>query len=417
MSDVIIVGGGLAGLCAARTLHEHGVSFQLYEAADDVGGRVRTDEVDGFLLDRGFQVLLTAYPEAQRVLDYDTLELQPFYPGAMVRSGGKFHLVGDPVRKPLDLWPTLFNPIGSVVDKVRVGLLRRRLCRMDGKQVFTGDDRSTTDYLEGEGFSPVMTERFFRAFLGGVFLDQDLRTSSRMFRFVFRMFASGPVATPRDGMGAIPAQLCHPLPKDRIHLQARVTQVEPRAIRLAGGRRKERRCVVVATEMDQAGQWIPDVHQRAWSGATCLYFDAPAAPVKKPILVLNGDGTGLINNLHVASQVNPHCAPVGRALILFVDLDSGNGHVFRLAGVRGRSCAWVRLSTTLRCKVLRLTHERPLSRYRRSHEHIGNRGNRIHRRSTGATPVGDGAPGTGAGSRPGPDRWARMGQRCGRFHR
>lgn len=315
MSDVLIVGGGLAGLSCALHLHERGVPFQLFEAGDAVGGRVRTDEIDGFLLDRGFQVLLTAYPEARRILDYPDLQLQPFYPGALVRFNGRMHLVGDPLRKPWDLWATLRSPMGSLGDKLRVGRLRGRLRHTALDELFSGDDIPTSAWLAGEGFSHIMINRFFRPFLGGVFLDKELQTSSRMFRFVFSMFSSGAVAVPRDGMGAIPKQLCRSLPDERIHLNAPVAKVERNAIQLEDGRRWEGRCVVVATDMDAASRWLPERPSRAWSGVTCLYFDAATAPVEKPILVLNGEDQGRINNLHVVSRVNPACAPTGRELI------------------------------------------------------------------------------------------------------
>ncbi len=79
--DVLIVGAGLSGLSCALWLHEGGLSVLVLEASDGIGGGVRTDEVEGFLLDRGFQVFLMAYPEAQRVLDYGALDFKPFYPG------------------------------------------------------------------------------------------------------------------------------------------------------------------------------------------------------------------------------------------------------------------------------------------------------------------------------------------------
>ena len=111
-TDVVIVGGGLAGLCAAKTLTENGVSFVLLEASDGVGGRLRTDAVDGFLLDRGFAIFLTGYPEAQKTLDYDALSLKPFYAGADVRFQDAFHRVADPLRHPIDAVASL-SPVAS----------------------------------------------------------------------------------------------------------------------------------------------------------------------------------------------------------------------------------------------------------------------------------------------------------------
>ena len=124
--DIIIIGAGLAGLCCARRLQQQGTEYLLLEQSDTVGGRIRTDLVDGFRLDRGFQVFLTSYPEAQRVLDYEALRLQPFLPGALVRYGGRFHQLTDPWRRPFAAIGSVFSPIGSFVDKLRVARLRSR---------------------------------------------------------------------------------------------------------------------------------------------------------------------------------------------------------------------------------------------------------------------------------------------------
>ena len=127
--DVIIIGAGLAGLSCARALHQRGISCLLLEASDDVGGRVRTDKLEGFLLDRGFQVLLTAYPEVRRWLDLESLNLRPFYPGALMRTAGRFERLVDPWRRPLDAIKQLFTSRIRMSDGLAVARLRRRACR------------------------------------------------------------------------------------------------------------------------------------------------------------------------------------------------------------------------------------------------------------------------------------------------
>jgi phytoene dehydrogenase-like protein len=315
-TDVIIVGAGLAGLSCARELHAQGISFQIVEASDAVGGRVRTDEVDGFLLDRGFQVLLTAYPETQRVLDYEKLDLRPFYPGSLVWYKGELHKVADPWREPLDGVRGIISPIGTLADKARVGLLRARVTKGSIEELFQQPEKTTLQALRDEGFSDSIIDRFFRPFLGGVFLNRELETSSRLFEFVFRMFSLGETVVPALGIQQIPLQLAAGLPDGAIRLNSEVTAVKPGAVTLTNGETLAADVVVVATEGPVAARLLDQAVEPPRSrSVTCLYFAADEPPITEPILVLNGTGQGLVNNLHVADRVARTYAPIGQHLI------------------------------------------------------------------------------------------------------
>src|SRR5271165_3101616 len=189
--DVLIVGAGLAGLACARQLQERAVCFQILEASDGVGGRVRTDPVDGFLLDRGFQVLLTAYPEAQRLLNYPLLDLKTFAHGALSWYAGRMNKLVDPWRTPGAWKEVLQSDFGTFTDKLHIARLRRRLRNSSTEEIFSRPDRSTKDALQSEGFSKEMIQRFFRPLIGGILLDGSLSSSSRMFEFVFKMLSEG----------------------------------------------------------------------------------------------------------------------------------------------------------------------------------------------------------------------------------
>lgn len=314
-AEVLIVGGGLAGLCCARRLCQAGVACRVLEASDAVGGRARTDRVDGFLLDRGFQVLLTAYPEAQQILDYQALDLRPFEPGALIALGGRFQRLADPWRRPRHLLRTAFSAAGTLGDKLRIAGLRRRLGRLTLDQLYEQPERTTAEQLQMEGFSTTIIERFFRPFLGGVFLDRDLETSSRLFSFVFQMFSSGDVVLPSQGMGAIAEQLAERLPPGTVCTNSAVQCLEERRVRLADGREISGKAIVVATEQPAASKLLGDPLPPAARSATCLYFAAARPPVDEPILILNGDGQGIVNNLCVPSLVSPTYAPPGSALV------------------------------------------------------------------------------------------------------
>lgn len=314
-SQVIIVGGGLAGLCCALHLQEAGISSKIFEASDEVGGRARTDESEGFLLDRGFQVLLTAYPEARRVLDYEKLELKSFQPGALVRYRGRFHRFADPWRSPRHILSTAVSPVATLADKLRVAGLRGRVCQVSLDTLFDQPETTTLDSLQAAGFSEHIINRFFRPFLGGVFLDAELQTSSRMFDFVFRMFATGEAVLPAAGMGAIARQLAARLSPEGIVTKTPVDRVEGNSIYLASGEQVSGSQVVIACEAPVAAALLGEERPTPGRGVTCFYFAADEPPIKEPILVLNGDGTGPINNLCVPSQLSASYAPQDKSLV------------------------------------------------------------------------------------------------------
>lgn len=313
--DVVMVGGGLAGLACARQLQLNGISFQIIEASDGLGGRVRTDRVSGFLLDRGFQVLQTAYPEAQRVLDYTRLDLRAFFPGALIRMDEHSYRVADPIRKPLEAFEALFSPIGTMTDKFRLLALRQRLHKESIDSIFNREERTTLDVLQHAGFSPSIVATFFRPFLRGIFLEKGLKTSSRMFEFVYKMLCDGNAALPAQGMGAIPDQLASSLPLESIRLKCRVVSVSPSAATLESGEQLRARAVVVATEGPEACRLIPGLERVTSCSTTCMYFVADYDPLGSPILAVNGDGSGVINTMCVPSSVAPSYTPAGSSLI------------------------------------------------------------------------------------------------------
>lgn len=321
---VVIVGAGLSGLTAAKVLQEQGIEVLMLEASDDVGGRVRTDEVDGFLLDRGFQVFLNSYPEAKSLLDFSELRLCPFEPGSLVWLGDQFHSLVDPWRRPSQLFQTAFSPVGTLADKVRIALLRNRVSRGSVESLFEGIDQSSLEMLQRAGFSNKMIDRFLRPFFGGVFLEQELETSSRMFCFLFRMFSHGDATLPAYGMGAIAKQIASALPADRIRLHAPVQQIDGNAVTLFSGEVVAGSRVILALDQHHAAKLIPELaNQRKARSATTLYFAAEKSPCQKSMLMLNGTGQGVINHLCVPSDVAPAYAPDGQSLISVSVLKQG----------------------------------------------------------------------------------------------
>jgi phytoene dehydrogenase-like protein len=314
---VVIIGAGLAGLCCARELKKHGCEFVLLDAGNEVGGRVRTDIVDGFRLDHGFQVFQTAYPEAQQQLDYAALRLRSFDPGAFIRTRSKQVLMSDPWRRPQDLLATLSNGIGTFSDRLKLARLRWRVTRGSLEELWAQPDSTTEQYLrETNGLSVDMVDRFFRPWFTGVFLEDRLKTSSRFFRFIFRMFALGDAALPDEGMGAIPKQLAEGLTAAQLRLNTRVESLQELRVNLQNGEAIDSQAIVMAVDGPEATRLTHGAIRSAeFHSTTCFYYAADQAPFKQKLLMLNGDRTGPINNLCIPSNVAPSYAPKGRSLI------------------------------------------------------------------------------------------------------
>jgi phytoene dehydrogenase-like protein len=312
---VAIVGAGLAGLVCAADLTRAGVPCTVLEASDGIGGRVRTDEVDGHLLDRGFQILLTAYPQVASRLDLEALDLARFAPGARVRVGERFHTLADPLRRPGSIPGTLRAPVASPADVARLVRLLVDVNRTSVPDLLRRPESSTAARLARAGFSAQMVARFWQPLFAGIQLDPDLEVSSRRFEVILRMLARGATGVPRRGMGAIPDQLAAPLPPGTVRLGARVATVAPGRVVLADGEEVRARAVVVAADGPTAhrllGTAVADPGSRA---AACVWFGAPRPPLEGPWLVL-GDGAGPVRNLAVMSEVAPSYAPPGRALV------------------------------------------------------------------------------------------------------
>jgi len=315
-ADVLIVGAGLAGLTCALDLTSAGVDCTILEASDGVGGRVRTDEVDGFLLDRGFQILLTAYPQVKARLDLQALDLGLFEPGAVVRSGAGMHHLSDPLRRPGGLFETLTAPVGSALDKARAARLVADVVLHPVADLLRREDLSTAERLSRAGFSDRFIEAVWRPLFAGIQLDPELEVSSRRFETILRMLALGATGLPRRGIGAVAAQLAARLPPGTVRTNAPVARLEGTRAVLQDGETLEAQALVVATDGPSAnlllGQAVPDPGSRA---AACCWFASNQAPRLGANLLLDGKSGGPALNVVAISEVQPSYAPAGRSLV------------------------------------------------------------------------------------------------------
>lgn len=329
MFDVVIVGAGLAGLSCAVRMEAMGAKVRILEAGDYPGGRIRTDGVDGFRLDRGFQILLTGYPAAQEMLDLKALRLKKFSSGALVRHGGRYHHFADPFRDSLAAAVRLaFDGIVPLKDKLLIARLRSHVKKGSVADLFTHDESTTREFLTSFGFGSEMLERFFEPFFAGVFLEKELVTSSRFFEFLFRMFAFSEAAVPEMGMEMIPRQLAVRLQADTLQLNAKATQLRRERsgfrVETSNGETVQSRIVVLALPDPEVRELLSGLSGRAklgrevqWNRTTTFYYSSHRTPIADPILILNGEGAkaGPVNNAVVMSQVSAAYAPPGAHLI------------------------------------------------------------------------------------------------------
>lgn len=314
--DVIIIGAGLSGLSAAVHLHRQGRKVLILEASDRAGGRVKTDLIDGFILDRGFQVLLTAYPEAKKLLNYKDLQLRNMLPGATVLYDGGTFEIADPIRRPMALFSTLFAPVGTLRDKINTLRLKNKLQKMSIDEIFNQREQTTLQQLSDYGFSQKMIQRFYKPFLSSIYLENQLTTSNRMFDFVMKMFSDGAVAVPALGMEEIPKQLVNQLPESSIQYHKNVAKIAGNTIILEDGTTFEANQIVIATNANAFTKIFLPNQKTTSQQVTNVYFEAPMAPTNKAVVVLNASSTKKwVNNLTVLSNVSKTYAPLGKVLI------------------------------------------------------------------------------------------------------
>lgn len=313
MAHVCIVGAGMAGLAAATSIQKRGHEVTVLEASNGVGGRVRSDVVDGYTLDRGFQILLTAYPVAQRVFDYEALDLRRFHAGSLVQLDSGRVLVGDPLRQPADLLDTIRAPIGSALDKARLLAWRRKVLSGSIDELWRKGECTTNSRFSDLKFSDAFVDQFLRPLFSGITLDPKLEITSRFTEFVFRMLATGYGAVPAAGMGELGRQLADGLRDGSVRLDTPVESVDATGVVTAGGERIDADAVIVATDMDTSSRLV-DTPAFGWNSVTTRWFASDVAPFDDPLLLLNGTGDGPVNNVAVMSNVSPKYAPAGKHL-------------------------------------------------------------------------------------------------------
>jgi phytoene dehydrogenase-like protein len=322
--DVVVAGGGLAGLVAARHLAESGADVTLFERRDELGGRVRSREVDGYTLDRGFQVMFTAYPAVRRELDLDALSLGRFTPGATIARDGERSVLSDPLRDPGSALETLFNHEVTLGDKLRMFRLQRELRGRSVDEILRRGGSSIEAYLADRGFSEGFVDSFAAPFYGGITLDRSLSTDSSVFEYTFKMLTEGATAVPADGMGEITAQLADRARAAGVTIETgrAVEELSPlgdeqAAVTVsAGSESMTADAAVVATDPKTATE-LTGVEAITTEAQRCVTVHVSLPSGNRPSMgkriVLNADDDRP-NSIAPMSAVAPDYAPDGRTL-------------------------------------------------------------------------------------------------------
>ncbi|RSS80682.1 NAD(P)/FAD-dependent oxidoreductase [Streptomyces sp. WAC06614] len=310
--DVVVVGAGAAGLACAADLVAAGLRVRLVEAEDTVGGRIRTDRVAGFTADRGFQVFNTSYPQVKRRLDLPGLFLRPFTPGVLVHTDAGRIRLADPTRRPRDGIGLLRGGRVAPRDVLAFGALSARALLAPASLLRARPDVTTRTALAEAGFSEDFVETVLRPFLSGVFLEDSLETSARFFHLVWRSMLRGTLCLPRDGIGAVPAQLAAGLPGAVLRTSSPVSALTSTGVVL-GEEELPARAVVVATGAPAAARLLPGLRPPQGRTVTTLYHAVERSPLPEPTLLV--DARRRFLNSCVLTEVQPGYAADGRALV------------------------------------------------------------------------------------------------------
>ncbi|MFC4610102.1 NAD(P)/FAD-dependent oxidoreductase [Streptomyces maoxianensis] len=340
-ADVVIVGAGIAGLSAAHQLTGAGLKVSVLEAAPEVGGRMATEEIDGFRLDRIGQLLNTSYPELHRTKGLADVVLRPFSPGVLVHSGGRLQRTGEVVARTVEVvarsgepgsarWgsPQALRGVGGAftvaralasaprpLDQARLSASLARLAATPVERLLARPERPTAGSLCARGVPARTVHGFLRPLLSSLLCDPALTTSSRCADLALRGFARGRMCVPEGGAAALPQQLAAALPPGTVHTGIRVTDASISSVMTEEYGELGCRALVLATGARAAAELLPGLRVPGFHQVTVLHHTAPEAPLADPALVLDADRSGPVAHTTVMSEVDPSRAPVDRVLI------------------------------------------------------------------------------------------------------
>lgn len=312
---ICIIGAGISGLTAAIYLKRAGFEVVICESDSHPGGKVQSDLLNGFILDRGFQVFFTAYPEANGLLDDKTMHWVPIPPSLQVNDKEKIHFFRDPFSDLTAFLKSLFDGSISFSDKWATFRLYRKLRKVSIDKIFEKFEVKTSSIWRKYGFSHRMVHRLFRPFYSGIFLEKEMNTSRRVFDFTFKMMSEGKIAVPSGGMGSIGIHLANQIGKEHILYNHRATGIQENQVLIENGATIQADRIVIATEYNELVAANSPVEKVEYVGTCCFQFEAGSSPFQHKCLWLNADMDKLVHSIAVMSDLAPSYAPNGKTLI------------------------------------------------------------------------------------------------------
>ncbi len=316
MLDVIIVGAGLSGLSAALQLQAKDLKVAIYEANGKVGGRCKSDYIDGYILDKGLHFFQKGFTESKNTFDYKSLRMEPIYPGVMVQYNNNFHLVTNPIRNIGDVFSMAFLPFMTFRDKIKLGSMLTFLMTSNDEQLQKLQKITTEEFLISRGFSNKVIEVLFRPLCQAIFFDPSLNTSAYLFTSMMKNFAFEDSLIPAHGIGSVAVQLGERLEENTVHFHSKVKKVFEDGIELASGEVIHAKKVIVSIPPQEVEKIFPERKTEVeYTPCTCIYFSSKTSPVKSPILLMNGNKSGRVNHVFVPTTSQPSYAPPGYHLV------------------------------------------------------------------------------------------------------
>ena len=315
MNSIVIVGGGIAGLQAAHILQNKGLDFILIEKSMSLGGRVQSEEFQGYILDHGFQVLQTAYPEVQRSLQISKWDLSYFQSGAYVFNEGKFKPFLNPLKSPLLFLKNIDSAGATIFDFLKLAWIW--LKTQGSISPINSDPETTSELISRYRFSEKFQRNFLRPFFAGIFLDDQLSPPASLFFYYMKQFLEGKAALPRNGIGAIALDLASGIPKEKIMTGVWVTEIKGKTLQLSNDETVHFDQLILATDPKQACELLKiDFPPQAHFGSKTFYFSMDKKlETALPLIHLMPLNSSPLLHFSCLSQVNPALAPEGKHLI------------------------------------------------------------------------------------------------------